>query len=82
MEIVTASAGRVADCLENPKQASHTKAAGVNTIHHDERALQTPALKGLKSWDRHYAYSNMMIINTYICKFSAQMRLWDQMACH
>lgn len=68
--------------MENPKQASHMKEAGVNAIHHDECALQTTALKGLKSCDRHYAYSNMMIINTYICKFSAQMRLWDQMACH
>jgi len=82
MEITAASARRLADCLENPKQASHTKAAGVNTVYHDECALQAPGLKGLKSGNRHYAYSNMIMINTYICKFSAQMRCWDQMACH
>lgn len=82
MEILTASAQRVTDCLENPNQASHKEAAGVNAIHHDECALQTLALKGLKSWGRHYAYSDIMITNTYICKCSAQMRLRDQMACH
>lgn len=73
---------RVAGCLEKPKEASHRKAAGVSATQNDECAFRTPALNGLESWDRRYTCSNMMIINTYICKFSAQMRLWDQMACH
>lgn len=53
MEMVTANAGRLADCLENPKQASHMKETGVNTIHQDKCGSQTPALKGLESWDSH-----------------------------
>lgn len=45
--IVDAHAGRVAEGLENPTEASHGK-AGVSA-EHDERAVQAPALNGLTS---------------------------------